>query len=199
MRQFIKKVVCAGLAMAMVCSGSSTAFAAETEHYQNVEDVLEVNEDDMSLDLSDVDLTKSFTETNTVLGENDEEITVSVSYEPVQNKARGTSTNNASVGTWTSTVDYGVISMSYKFDLTKSNGAWKMSNARSHTYSGLFCSFKNASLKISRATAKTNFPCEINASVNASIFDNAWVKLYSGTWLMTTTVNTKGKMTLTWN
>lgn len=153
----------------------------------------------MSLNLKEVDLTKSFTETNMVCGENDEKMLVSISYEPEQSKVRGTSTNTASVGTWTSTVDYGVISMSYKFDLRKSNGSWKMSNARSHTYSGLFCSFKKANLKISRATAKANFPCEINASVEASVCDNAWVKLYSGTWLMTTTVNTKGKMTLTWN
>ena len=51
----------------MVCSGPSTAFAGATEHYQNVEDVLEVNEEDMSLDLSDVDLTKSFTEGKMIL------------------------------------------------------------------------------------------------------------------------------------
>lgn len=34
---------------------------------------------------------------------------------------------------------------------------------------------------------------------NGSNFDTGWMKLYSGTWLMTTTVNTKGTMTLTWN
>ena len=50
------------------------------------------------------------------------------------------------------------------------------------------------------ANLATNvYPCEINAKVDADVFDNAWLPLYSGTWLMTTTVNSGGTMTLTWN
>ena len=55
------------------------------------------------------------------------------------------------------------------------------------------------SLKISRSTSTNVYPCEINAKVDADVFDNAWLPLYSGTWLMTTTVNSGGTMTLTWN
>ena len=59
--------------------------------------------------------------------------------------------------------------------------------------------FSNDSLKISRSTSTNVYPCEINAKVDADVFDNAWLPLYSGTWLMTTTVNSGGTMTLTWN
>lgn len=61
------------------------------------------------------------------------------------------------------------------------------------------CKFSNDSLKISRSTSTNVYPCEINAKVDADVFDNAWLPLYSGTWLMTTTVNSGGTMTLTWN
>lgn len=52
--------------------------------------------------------------------------------------------------------------------------------------------FSNDSLKISRSTSTNVYPCEINAKVDADVFDNAWLPLYSGTWLMTTTVNSGG-------
>lgn len=145
-----------------------------------------------------MDFTKTFSDTMVVYDSNGNPITMTLNYVPAP-QARGSKTNPAFAGTWTSEVDYGIIQMSYKFDLAKSGSQWKMSNGREHQYRGLFCKFSNDSLNISRATSTNTYPCEINAKVDADVFDNAWIPLYSGTWLMTISVDSRGTMTLTWN
>lgn len=188
----MKKFFSLILALVMTISLSVPAFAAENPDANGTPEL------QMQENLNEIDLSQFYTNTSTFYNEDGEPIIVTVEYEPTP-QARGSSTNEASVGTWTSKVNYGIISMSYKFDLTKSGSQWKMSNARNHEYSGLFCSFEDSSLTISRAVSTNTFPCEINARVDASVFDNAWIHLYSGTWIMSTTVNSSGTMTLTWN
>jgi len=188
----MKKIISIILSVAMLFSLSVTAFAAEPmSDIPNPDQLLTAS-------LDELDLSKTYSDTKVVYDDEGNPITLSFEFEPTP-RTRGSSTNNASVGTWTSSVDYGVISMSYKFDLEKYGSQWKMSNARSHQYSGLFTAFSNPRLTISRAISTNTFPCEINASVDASLFDNQWVHIYSGTWLMSTTVNSSGTMTLTWN
>lgn len=152
-------------------------------------------------DLNSIDLSKPFTETHSFIDENGESITTELSFEPSPFQTYGSSTNPASPGTWTSryTGAGGTVTMSYKFDLIKSGSQWKMSNAREHSYSGLFCTFNNPKLYISRAASTSTFPAEINASVGVKLFDNSWVPLGSTVWIMSTTVNSAGTMKLTWN
>lgn len=188
----MKKFLSFVLSVVMICAISVPAFAAEPETLPLPDNIL------LQEDLDNLDLTQPYTNTNTVYNEDGDPITVTVNFEPAP-MTRGSSTNEAYAGTWTSEVDYGIIQMSYKFDLEKSGSQWKMSNARNHEYRGLFCTFENDSLKITRAVSTNSLPCEINAKVDASVFDNAWVHLYSGTWIMETTVNSSGTMTLTWN
>lgn len=181
------------LAMVMIL-GMSTTTALASEAPATTDNFL------LSTDLDSLDLDKPFTETKYVTDSDGNQVTLKLSFTPAPSiSPMGSSTNPASVGTWTSSVDMGVIKMSYKFDLSKSGSQWKISNGREHSYSGLFCTFSNNSLSISRSTSTSSFPAEINASVDAQVFDNAWVPLYSGTWLMSTTVSSGGTMTLTWN
>jgi len=151
----------------------------------------------LEVELNEFDFSQPFTFVQYVANADGELITVEHSFVPAP-QTRGTSSNPASPGTWTSSVNYGVISMSYMFDLAHGT-QWTISNARNHAYSGLFTTFSNPSLTISRATSTNTYAAEINARVDATLFDTQWVKLYSGTWLMSTTVTSGGTMTLTWN
>lgn len=196
MKKSLKSLTGFVLSAIMLVAMSTTAFASETLPNPNPKPV--TTPVSIDADLESMDFTKPFSDTTVVYDDNGKPITMTLNFVPAP-QARGSSTNDASAGTWTSEVDYGIIQMSYKFDLAKSGSQWKMSNGREHQYRGLFCKFSNDSLKISRATSTNTYPCEINAKVDADVFDNAWIPLYSGTWLMTTTVSSGGKMTLTWN
>ena len=144
----------------------------------------------------EVDLTKPFTQTIHVDTESETPGILTLTFTP-KPQTRGSSTNEASVGTWTSSYT-GINNMSYQFDLEKVGTQWKMSNPRNHTYSRVFTTFSNPSLKISRATSTNTFPCEINASVTAELFDNQWISLGTELWYMYTTVTHDGVMTLYW-
>jgi len=194
MKRSFKSLAGLALSVIMLVATSTTAFASESlSSTKPVTTSVSLN-----ADLESIDFTEPFSDTTVVYDDNGQPITMTLSFVPAP-QTRGSSTNDAYAGTWTSEVDYGIIQMSYKFDLAKSGSQWKISNGREHQYRGLFCKFSNDSLKISRSTSTNVYPCEINAKVDADVFDNAWLPLYSGTWLMTTTVNSGGTMTLTWN
>lgn len=194
----IRKLLCVTICLVMVLGMSSNVFAKEKKPPKAGGISINTN-------LKSMDLSRAYSKTYSFTDSQGELVTLELNYTPSSSNdsgigTLGTVTNPASVGTWTSTVNYsGLLSMSYKFDLDKSGSQWKMSNARSHTYSGLFCKFYNNNLKISRALSTSTYPCEINGSVDAHVFDNAWIPLYTATMLMTTTVNSSGTMTLTWN
>lgn len=192
----IKKIICTMLTVVTLFGTSLNVFASELTNEETLFEVLEDVEIDAKLD--EIDLTKPYSETYHFTDEAGIDIIIDLKFTP-EIQTRGSTTNKASAGTWTSSVNYGIISMSYKFDVAKTGSQWKISNARSHAYSGLFCQFSGAKLKVSRGTSTNSYPAELNASVNAKVFDNSWVPLYSGTWLMTTTINSGGTMKLTWN
>ena len=197
MKRSFKSLAGLALSVIMLVATSTTAFASESlSSTKPVTTSVSLN-----ADLESIDFTEPFSDTTVVYDDNGQPITMTLSFVPAP-QTRGSSTNDAYAGTWTSEVDYGIIQMSYKFDLAKSGSQWKISNGRDPQPGGkdfMSGKFSNDSLKISRSTSTNVYPCEINAKVDADVFDNAWLPLYSGTWLMTTTVNSGGTMTLTWN
>lgn len=183
----MKKFLSVILSLAMIFSLSATALAAEP---------IDNHDPLIAIDLDEVDPTKPFTQTIQVDTESETPGTLTLTFTP-KPQTRGSSTNEAYAGTWTSKYT-GISNMSYQFDLEKVGTQWKMSNPRNHTYSRVFTTFSNPSLKISRATSTNTFPCEINANVTAELFDNQWISLGTELWYMYTTVTHDGVMTLYW-
>ncbi|GGI98299.1 hypothetical protein [Paenibacillus hunanensis] len=152
-------------------------------------------------DLNKVNFTLPFTETKQYSDSKGNEYTVTNTFTPIKSSisTQGTESNQAYTGTWTSKVTYGISTMSYRFDLTKTGSQFQITNARNQEYWGLFTQFADPSLTITRGTSTASFPAEINSSVTAKMFDNAWVPLGSSRWIAYTTVTSSGWMTLTWN
>jgi len=182
------------LAACLCCGVMPTAFAAKVPVDATYETSDEINIDVI---LDDIDLSQPYSKTEYHTDEDGNEITLTLDFTPAP-QTRGSSSNDASVGTWTSSYSDATTSMSYKFDVSKSGTQWTISNARTHLYSGLFCTFSDPSLTISRATSTSSFPAEINATVGVSFFDNGWIHIYSTVWWMTTKITSDGTMTLYW-
>lgn len=142
--------------------------------------------------LNSMNLSKSFSETTQYTDENGTPVVITVSYTPAP-ATRGSSTATASSGTWTSKATYGVISMSYQFNLSKSGSEWKITNGRNLNYSGVLCSFSNPRLRISRSVSTSSSPAEINGSVTAKTAVN------SAVCLLTTKISHSGTVTTIWN
>ena len=53
------------------------------------------------------------------------------------------------VATTEESISYGIVGMSYEFDLSKSGSQWKISHGRNFSYFGALCKFSNPQLKIS--------------------------------------------------
>lgn len=173
-----------------------TSFAASPEEESNLSTARSISEETLvEKDLNLLDLSMPYSETTQYTDEQGKLCTLTLNFTPAPQN-RGSSTNNASVGTWTSSFTAGIINMSYTFDLSKSGSQWVISNARNHKYSGAFMTFSNASLYISRSTSTASFPAEINASVFVSVFDNQWFVISQSTATMYTTVSSSGTMTL---
>lgn len=183
----MKKFLSIILSLAMVFSLSSHAFAAEPVDDQDTLIAIELNE---------IDLTKPFSKTIQVDTEGETPGTLTLAFTP-KPQTRGSATYEATAGTWTSWYK-GIENMSYQVDLEKVGNQWKMSNARNHTYSRVFTTFSNPSLKITRAMSTDLFPCEVNASVTAELFDNQWVSLGTSLWYMYTTVTHDGVLVVHW-
>lgn len=187
----LKKFFC----MVMLLGMSTTVFAAEElENEFSVPKKVIISE----TDLNEIDLNKSFTLTERYVDENGTPVDIKSTYTPVV-QTRGSSTTTATVGTWKSEVTYGVVGMSYEFDLSKSGTQWEISNGRNLNYHGVLCSFSDASLKISRAVSTDSFPAEINASVTAAIGAPEGVTVVSSVFLLNTKVSSGGTVTTTWN
>ena len=152
----------------------------------------QANDESIEIELNNMDLSQPYSESNTYIDENGNEYTTTLSFIPSKTR----SSNPASVGTWTSKYDGFGMNMSYKFDVSKSGTQWKISNARSHTYSGIFLKFTSPKLYISRAVSTNSFPAEVNAEVTVDYLDNQWVHLYTNTWIMYTTIDSGGTMTV---
>ena len=184
----MKKFLSIILSLAMIFTLSTTAFAAEPADNRVPL---------MTVDLEEVDFTEPFTQTVQVETDDETPATFTLEFTP-KPQTRGSSSNEAHTGTWTSHYESGIFNMSYQFDLEKSGTQWKMSNPRNHMYSGLFTSFSNPSLKIVRSVSTNTFPCEIDANVTATYFDNQWITIATDTWFMYTTVTHDGTMTVYW-
>jgi hypothetical protein len=149
------------------------------------------------LDLESFDFTMPYTETHHFVDDKGTTSTLDLSFVP--DLPRGSSSNPASTGTWTSSYNAGIVSMSYRFDVGRSGTQWTISNGRDHTYYAVFTSFSNPSLSISRSTSTASFPAEINARVEYAVFDNQWVgPIASGSCWMRTEITSGGTMTLYW-
>lgn len=191
-----KKLFSLALAVVMVMGLGTTAFASEP----TIPDEPSVVFEEIT-DLNDVDLSKPYSETYHSTDSNGEETTIKLSYTPNIPKISlmGSGTYTASAGTWTCYANMPGRSHSYKFDLQKSGTQWKISNARSHSYQGVFCTFSDPSLVISRSVSTSSFAAEINGSVYCEMFDNQWVSIGAGTWILDTTVSSSGVLKVKWN
>lgn len=190
----------------------NTAFASNTE----VPEIKDTGEKAISighpikaelndLDLNSMDFSKAFTIEETIIDENGNEVVVGLSFEPSKESefqtTAGSKTYDASTGTWKSSYNGGIIaSMEYRFDVSKSGSQWRISNGRDLDYNALFTKFSNEKLDINRSTSTSTYPAEIRGSVYAQVFDTGWFgPIYSGTAWLKTTINSKGKLTVSWN
>ncbi len=146
-------------------------------------------------DLNEIDLSEPYYEVNEYVDENGNIYTITNEFEPIVANTKGTSTENASVGTWTTSYN-GIVRMSFKWDLTKSGSSWKISNAREHLYSAPLSSFQDPVLEISRSLSTSSFPAEVYATVQANMIDGY---VYSSTWLLRASVSQGGIVTTYWN
>jgi hypothetical protein len=190
MKFTIKRTLAIVLSFVMIITTSLTAFATE-ETPDTTDDIV------VAVVLDDIDFSQAYSTTEYSVDEDGNTITLTLSYVPAL-QPRGSTSNPASVGTWTSSYTAGIINMSYKFDVSRSGTQWQISNARTHLYSGLFCTFSDPDLTISRAVSTASFDAEINATVTCLLFDNAWIPLFSSVWWMTTTISSGGTMTLSY-
>ena len=188
MTKWLKSFSCFLLSCVLMAGASIPAFASEnTKAFLPPDSSIHTE-----TDLNRMDLSKPFSETEQYTDENGTSVIVTVSYTPAP-ATRGSSTTTASSGTWTSKATYGVISMSYQFNLSKSGTEWKITNGRNLHYSGVLCSFSNPSLRISRSVSTASSPAEINGSVTAKTAVN------SAVCLLTTKVSHNGTVTTIWN
>jgi hypothetical protein len=194
-KNLLKAVASLCLVFSMLVGFSPATHASESQ--KPPVDIAEKTVIDLNLD--SMDLSKPVTETKEYKDAEGNPYTLEMKFTPAKITTQGTSTNPATVGTWTSSFKGGILNMSYQFDLSKSGSQWVISNARNHDYNGVFMTFSNAKLEISRAKSTASFPAEINASVDISVFDNQWVKLYNSKGIMYTQVDNGGTMTLYWN
>ena len=146
--------------------------------------------------LEEMDLSVPFTDTQKFVTPEGETVTITNTFTPAPAN-RGSSSYTATQGTWTSTMSYGIFSMWYKYDLSKNaNGGWKISNARDLGYSGAFTKVTSSSLKIGRASSTSSLPAEVSANCYISVFDNAWIHIFNGTYTLSVTVNHTGTLTM---
>ncbi|WP_017815121.1 hypothetical protein [Paenibacillus shenyangensis] len=198
MKKFFKGFALMAILGLSVTSASS-AFASEADPAATAAAI----KPDVQIeqDLSTLNPIHPFQETKEYTDKNGNEYTVTNTFTPSKSgiSTNGSDSNQGYAGVWTSKVTYGVIKMSYQFDLAKSGSQWKISNPRNHDYWGAFMKFSAPSLKVTRAVSTSSLPAEVNASVTAEMFDNAWVPLGSSRWIMYTTVSSSGWMVVNWN
>ncbi len=166
-------------------NNSEVSTSVVIQNFSESEDII------ATINLSELDFNNPYVEVNEFIDENGNTVTITNTYVP-DNLTKGSSTNNASSGTWTS-LYVGAITMSYKFDLSKSGSSWKISNAREHLYGGLVTQFTDPVLRISRVTSTSSYPAEVYATVHTK------TTILSSTCLLRTSVNNNGVMTTYWN
>ena len=191
----LKKISCAVMSFVMLFAMSTSVFAAEktTEDFSTPQKsiVCQTNLDEM-------DLSKSFTLTESYTDNNGTPITITSTFKQAL-QTRGSSTTTASAGSWTSKASYGIVGMSYEFDLSKSGSQWKISHGRNFSYFGALCKFSNPQLKISRAVSTNSSPAEIDSSVVATVSIPGGGTAGSSVCLLNTKVSKSGVVTTTWN
>lgn len=198
--KFFSKLCSLAIAGSMMLGMSSTVFAADSTATVTPQVNTPSNPVIANVDLNSLDLNQPFSEKTSFTDQNGKPAVLTLSYTPATKSSKNLlSSNQASAGTWTSTVNMAVITMSYTFDVSKSGSEWKISSPRALSYSGLFCTFSNSKLSVSHAISSSSIPAEIDASVDAEVFNNAWVHLYSATWTMNTTITHSGTMTVNHN
>ncbi len=185
MKSTFKRLCCLVLSVIAASVLSFASFAAESS-----------NANKETYDLGKMDLTKPFSFSEQYMTPDGEQVIITNSFVPAP-QTRGSETKAATVGTWTSSMTYGVFSMLYKFDLSHPNG-WEISNPRDLITNGSFMEIKDRELSIGRATSTPSLPATISGTAFVSIFDNQWIHLLDMTYVMSVTVTHDGVLTTTW-
>ncbi|PKM54607.1 MAG: hypothetical protein CVV00_07465 [Firmicutes bacterium HGW-Firmicutes-5] len=155
-----------------------------------IKDSIIIVTDKEGINLNKIDLSKSYTHTKFVVGIDGEKATITSTFIPADKE--NTRSSTATVGTWKSTFRFGLLNMSYKYDLSKYGTHWKISNLRSVTAGGLFTIVSNIDSDITRAISTSSFSAECEVSCDAVFFDNQWITIGSGHFVYVTTVTDSG-------
>lgn len=162
-----KKITAAILATLMLTFAFLPAISITVNASYNYRDIQEFEEENrFGFDLSEFDLTESFSITEYILDHNGNEVEITLSFEPnpIPQFSRVTGgwiqsgVFHAS-GRWTSLL-LSTVSMDFDVDLTQVNNQWRISNARNQVIAGTLWSFSNTSTSIGRATSTANFAAE---------------------------------------
>lgn len=152
----------------------------------------------LSYDLDSYDLTTGFTETKKVMDQQGRVVEITNTFTPKE-KTRGSSTEDATEGTWESYMNYGLYGMSFTFDLAKNpGGGWTISNAGNLNLYAFVVQVENSSVTIERATSSAASPARVVGKATCTLFDIGWIQLYSGTITLEVRVSHDGKLTTIW-
>ncbi|MDR2024953.1 MAG: hypothetical protein LBQ71_17310 [Hungatella sp.] len=196
--KIIKKVICTLLVASLVLGANVIAFASEPTVDKSHNAALEI---DMNSDSFDV--TKPYEVSKQIVNDRGETVTIGAVYTPNKDYnpyLRWSSSQNASVGTWTSYYDGSIAcSMQYDFDVSRSGSHWKISNGRNLVAHAIISTIEGKSLKINRATSTSAYAAEIMGTCTIKVLDtpigsaatiDAWIK---------TTINDSGTLTVSGN
>lgn len=153
-------------------------------------------ENKMVLDLNEIDLTQSFSKTETFSLPSGDLVTITNQFSP-NPLTRGSETKDAVVGTWRAEMSYGVFSMSYRYDLSHPDG-WEISNARDLSTTAAGGTVDDRSLSIGRATSTPSFPATLTGSAVVRFFDVGDIPPLTVTYNLRTSVSHDGKVTTQW-
>lgn len=173
----------------MVVAMNSTSLAAEA-----------TNNTQKTYNLNEMDLENSFSETNRFITPEGVEVFVTNSFEPERkNMSRGSDVDDASVGTWKTSVTWGVFTMSYKFDMYKpSAGAWGVRNPHDLNTSGMFIEVIDKDVSVVRGVSNSSFPAKVSGTALVSLFDNQWIQIAEVTYIVSVSVSSGGVVTTEW-
>lgn len=187
----MKKFLSVFLAASMIVCVSVPALANEPTI--STDSALEIN-------YNEIDASKPYEISREFVNSEGEEVTVGLIFTPsVNNGARGSSTDQASVGTWKSYYDGVTVNLSYEFDMNKSGTHWNVSNMRHFNASSAIARISDKEYQIDRATSTARYPAELYASCMLEILDTGIVGPIATTnpWLKTT-VSDAGVVTTSW-
>lgn len=199
MKKVTKRLMGVFLLATMIFSNCLTAFASTEESGGNGEN------SQIIVDMDSIDITKPYEISKQYIDDDGNTVTVGAVYKPnpdyqVMPHGKWSESHDATVGTWTSYYDGGIAcSMSYDFDVERSESHWKISNGRNFSAHAILSTIDSKKLVINRSVSTATFPAEIVGSCTINLMDtqngsvatiDAWIK---------TTVNDSGTLTVSGN